>query len=133
MKTRSKALLTLLCAVALVVGSVFGTYAYLTSSDTVTNTFSVGNVAITMDESPVNNLGVIQTGDRVKANSYHQLPGHLYTKDPTIHVDDNSEDCWLFVKVDNGIAAIEADTNETKDGTINKSEIIICWRFYELV
>ena len=55
MKTKRKALLLSLCAVLLVVASVMGTMAYLTStSATVTNTFTVGNVGITLDEAPVN-------------------------------------------------------------------------------
>ena len=54
MKTRSKALVLTLCAVLLVVATVMGTMAYLTSTDTVTNTFTVGKVAITLDEAKVN-------------------------------------------------------------------------------
>lgn len=111
MKKTSKALLLMLCAVLLVAASVLGTMAYLTSSDEVVNTFTVGKVAITLDEAKVGTDGTPVTGaDRVKDNEYHLIPGHLYTKDPTIHVDSKSEDCWLFVKVENGIAAIEADT-----------------------
>ena len=51
MKARSKALLLTLCAVLLVAASVLGTAAYLTSTESVTNTFSVGQVKITMDEA----------------------------------------------------------------------------------
>lgn len=113
MKKTSKALLLMLCAVLLVAASVLGTMAYLTSTDTVTNTFTVGNVKITLDEKDVDNDN--NTSDNVtvngvvrdKANSYKLLPGHTYTKDPTIHVDASSEDCYLFVKVENGIADIE--------------------------
>ena len=47
---KSKVLLTLLCAVALVATSVFGTLAYLTSQDAVVNTFTIGSVVITLDE-----------------------------------------------------------------------------------
>ena len=102
-------------ALALVLVMAFGvtmggTFAYLTSQDTVVNTFTVGNVVITLDEAPVNVNGVVVDGDRVKENSYKLMPGHNYVKDPTVHVDENSEDAWLFVKVDNGIANIEADT-----------------------
>lgn len=111
MKKTSKALLLMLCAVLLVAASVLGTMAYLTSQDSVTNTFTVGNVKITLDEAKVGTDGTpVADADRVKDNEYHLIPGHLYTKDPTIHVDPKSEDCWLFVKVENGIAAIEADT-----------------------
>lgn len=111
MKTRNKALLLTLCAVLLVAASVLGTMAYLTSQDTVTNTFTVGNVKITLDETDVDINGVKDGETRVQANSYKLMPGHSYIKDPTIHVDTNSEDCWLFVKVENGIAAIEDSTN----------------------
>ena len=46
MKKTKKALLLSLCAVMLVTASVLGTMAYLTSTDEVVNTFTVGNVAI---------------------------------------------------------------------------------------
>ncbi len=110
-KTKTKALLMSLCAVLLVAASVLGTMAYLTDSKDVKNTFTVGNVAITMDETDVD--GSTPNKERDQANSYKLLPGHTYTKDPIIHVDANSEDCYLFVKVDNQITAIEADGNTT--------------------
>lgn len=47
---------------------------------------------------------------RRASNAYHLLPGHEYTKDPIVHVAAGSEDCWLFVKVENQIADIEAGT-----------------------
>lgn len=108
MKTARKVLLLTLCAALLVGAAVMGTMAYLTSQDSVTNTFTVGNVRITLDEAPVDVNGEVVAGDRVKANAYKLIPGHSYTKDPTVHVADGSEDCWLFVKVENGIAEIEA-------------------------
>ena len=107
MKTKRKALLLSLCAVLLVAVSVMGTIAYLTSTDNVTNTFTVGSVAITLDETDVDNSTV--GAERDKANSYKLIPGHTYTKDPIIHVGATSEDCYLFVKVVNEIAAIEED------------------------
>ena len=114
MKTKRKALLLTFCAVLLVVASVLGTIAYLTANDTVTNTFTVGQVAINLDEAKVNPDGTpVPDANRVKENSYKLLPGHEYTKDPTVHVNAVSEDSWIFVKVENGIAAYEA--NATKD------------------
>lgn len=105
---KSKAILMALCAVLLVAASVMGTLAYLTSTDTVVNTFTVGKVEITLDEADVNADGTpVQGADRVDANEYHLLPGHTYAKDPIVHVDADSEDCYLFVKVVNEIAAIE--------------------------
>ncbi|MBQ6934161.1 MAG: hypothetical protein IJN37_07220 [Clostridia bacterium] len=108
MKNTKKALLALTCAVMLVVGSVMGTMAYLTSTDEVVNTFTVGNVKITLDEAKVDENGKeVEPEVRVKENSYKLLPGHEYDKDPTVHVDATSEDAWIFVEITNEIAAIE--------------------------
>lgn len=108
MKTKSKALLLTLCAVLLVTASMLGTMAYLTSTASVENTFTVGSVAITLDETDVDNSTA--DANRDQANSYKLMPGHTYTKDPTIHVAAASEDCYLFVKVANEITAIEGET-----------------------
>ena len=109
MRTKTKALALALCAVLLVVTTVFVTMAYLTSKDSVTNTFTVGKVTITLDEAKVTADGEkVQGADRVKENKYHLIPGHFYVKDPTIHVANGSEECWLFVKVENGLANAEA-------------------------
>ena len=106
MKKTSKALLLSLCAVVLVTASVLGTMAYLTSTDEVVNTFTVGNVVITLDETDVDN-STPGEDDRDKANAYKLLPGHEYVKDPIVHVGADSEDCYLFVKVESEIADIE--------------------------
>lgn len=128
MKNMKKILLTMVAAVLLVVMSVAGTLAYLVSTtDEVQNTFSVGNVKITLDEAPTDTDGKVIAGDRRITNDYHLLPGHLYAKDPTVHIDANSEDCYVFIKFYNGIANIEAadveddpttEVDETKNVTI---------------
>jgi len=136
-------LLTLACAVLLVSLSVGATLAYLTNTtQVVTNTFSVGNVKITLDEAKVNEYGKLvdadnktedelaegatfTPADRVIANTYKLIPGHTYVKDPTIHVAEKvgtqeaSEDCWLFVKIENEIASIEGDTTIVDQMTAN--------------
>lgn len=108
-----KKILTLMCcAVLLVCISVGATVAYLTSQDTVTNTFTIGNVKITLDEAEVNTDGtyVSNKDNRTDSNEYKLMPGHTYIKDPIVHVDSESENCWLFVKIENEIAAIEDQT-----------------------
>lgn len=97
MKTTKKALLFTFCAVLLVVASVLGTMAYLTSSDTVTNTFTVGKVNITLDEAKVKPDGTYETdaGNRVGENKYHLLPGHTYIKDPKVTIVKDSEDAYI--------------------------------------
>ncbi len=99
-KTKTKALLMSLCAVLLVAASVLGTMAYLTDSKDVKNTFTVGNVSIDLDEAKVNTDGTVVTGaDRVKTNSYKLLPGHTYTKDPTVTVLAPSVESYVRMKV----------------------------------
>lgn len=100
MKTRSKALLLTLCAVLLVAATIFGTMAYLTSTDTVTNTFTVGKVNIKLDEAKANPDGTLVEGaERVKANEYKLLPGHTYNKDPMVTVLSGSESSYVKMTV----------------------------------
>lgn len=99
MKTKSKALLMTLCAVLLVAASVLGTMAYLTSTDEVENTFTVGNVKITLDEAKVNADGTVNGNERVKGNEYKLMPGHTYVKDPTVTVKAPSVDSYVRMKV----------------------------------
>ena len=111
MRTKTKALVLALCAVLLFVTTVFVTMAFLTSEDSVQNTFTVGKVEITLDEAKVDSYGnEIANAERVKENEYKLIPSHTYVKDPTIHVDSNSEDCYLFVKIQNDLGS---------DGVIN--------------
>lgn len=118
MKTNVKALLLLLCAVAIVAATAFGTLAYLTDTEAVTNTFAVGRVGLTLDEAKVNEQGVpykdgaVLTADQIDKvtladvdrwqptkndpeQKYYLLPGHSYTKDPTVTVDAGSENAYV--------------------------------------
>ena len=115
MRTKTKALALALCAVLLVVTTVFVTMAFLTSKDSVKNTFTVGKVTITLDEADVKNDGTYESNKeaRVDTNEYKLIPGHTYIKDPTIHVADDSEECWLFVTVKNGLLNAEDSSGNT--------------------
>ena len=80
--------LVLVLALALIVGVAGGaTFAWLTAkSDTVVNTFTYGDINITLVEN---------TG-----SDYKIIPGVDIGKDPLVTVKAGSEACWLFVKVD---------------------------------
>ena len=111
MKKTRKILAMAACAILLVCISVGATVAYLTDMEQVVNTFTVGKVAITLDEAKVTEYGVAVEGvARVEANTYKLIPGHEYKKDPTVHFEAGSEASYLFVKVEDGIANIEAAT-----------------------
>lgn len=100
MKTKSKALLLTLCAVLLVAASMLGTMAYLTDNKTVTNTFTVGQVKIKLDEAKANPDGsLVENADRVTENSYKLIPGHTYNKDPMVTVLSGSEPSYVKMTV----------------------------------
>jgi predicted ribosomally synthesized peptide with SipW-like signal peptide len=100
MKSYAKVLVVVLCAILLVVGSVMGTLAYLTDRQEVVNTFTVGDVDIKVDETPVTPDGEPIPGeDRVEENEYHLIPGQSYTKDPTMTVLKGSEESYVRMMV----------------------------------
>lgn len=125
-KTKTKALLMSLCAVLLVAASVLGTMAYLTDSKDVKNTFTVGNVAIKLDEAKVDEMGNLvknQDGtlaDRVTQNEYKLLPNHTYTKDPTVTVLKPSVESYVRMKVTfnkaSALIAMCTDPEYAEDG-----------------
>lgn len=120
-------------AVLLVCLSVGATLAFLTdTTNVVQNTFSVGNVSFLgngLDEADVNEYGELLykktadgktltadpseavkdnagnpiLADRVTENEYKLIPGHTYVKDPTVHIDANSEAAYVFFAIDNDI------------------------------
>lgn len=97
MNKTKKTLLMTLGTLCLIVATVFGTLAYLTDTDAVTNTFTVGKVGLSLDEADVEPDGSYESdhNSRVKGNKYHLLPGHTYIKDPTVTVDAGSEDAYV--------------------------------------
>ena len=118
-----KVLLLACSAVLLVCLSVGATFAYLTSTtENVVNTFTVGKVAIDLNESKVDLNGVpVPSANPVKANDYKLMPGHTYTKDPTVTVKADSEDCYIraFVTVSMSDKFDELFSDHKDDFTIS--------------
>ncbi len=91
---KKKMILILASAVLVLAIGVGGTLAYLTAQSTVTNTFSIGNVALTLEETGAT------FSDGVGSKAYaNVVPGQTVTKDPKVTVTSGSEDCYLFVEV----------------------------------
>lgn len=61
--------------------AIGATLAYFTDTKTATNTFTMGDVKIKLDEEDVKN----PEGDRVTENEYDVYPGAEVKKDPTVH------------------------------------------------
>lgn len=98
MKKRS--FLMLLCVLLVLSTAAMGTIAYMTDWAKVTNTFSVGNVDIRVDESAVNPDGtVIEGADRVTSNDYHLIPGATYVKNPMVTMAKGSESAHVRMLV----------------------------------
>lgn len=130
---KKKQLFTMVGALALVGALGIGsTLAFLTAqSETVTNTFTVGKDLnqndVKLDEAVwVNryfdekeNVWVEATvnveAQRTTENTYNDLEmGDVLYKDPTLHIDANTADSYVFVKI-TGLDALEAAGIHTFD------------------
>lgn len=83
-----KTIVLILAIVLLLTAAVAGTVAWLQDrTNTITNTFTVGKVDITLTETENGNNGVFQL-----------IPGTTYKKNPVVTVSADSEECYLYVK-----------------------------------
>lgn len=115
---KRKNVISMVTSLALVgVVAIGGTLALLSAqSNTVTNTFTIGNAypsnALTLDEADVEqvtsgttNYGgyVVDTDavERVQSNAYENLVADTtLDKDPTFHLAAGSPDSWIIAKVE---------------------------------
>lgn len=97
-------------AVAMMMCAVGSTMAWLQdTTDPVTNTFTASHVDADLKEE--------ETGTNY---NYKMVPGWTLDKDPQAKVDANSEDCFLFVKV-------EESADFTHDGNTYKFDDYIAY------
>lgn len=93
--SKTKILIVSIAILAVFFTAISGTIAWLTSkSETVTNTFTYGDINISISETDT------KDDDKLNTNTYEMIPGNKITKDPLITVKENSENCYLFVKLD---------------------------------
>ena len=101
---KKKTLIMALCSLFVISSVAMGSVAYLTATDSITNIFTVGNVGLKLDETKVDKYGdpVVENGETLRTdegNRYHLLPGESYVKDPTITIDEDSEDSYVRLMV----------------------------------
>ena len=96
-----KKILALCLCVALAATAIVGaSLAYFTDTKTATNTFTMGDVKIKLDETNVN----APEGDRVTSNEYNVYPGAVVTKDPIVHnIGKNGAYIRAIVTIENGM------------------------------
>lgn len=81
-----KAVVLVLALSLLVGGAIGGTLAWLTDkTDEIKNVFTIGNINIELTETE---------------QEYKMVPGTTIAKDPTVTVEADSENCYLFVKLE---------------------------------
>lgn len=85
-------------ALALVLCTIIGgTVAWLIAdTGPVVNTFTYGDINITLEETDTDKDG----DDDPNTNDYPMVPGNPVTKDPKVTVLADSENAWLFVKLE---------------------------------
>jgi len=88
---KKKIVLIAMVALVLALGAAVGTtVAWLVdTSETVENTFTVGDINIELKET---------TG-----SNYKIVPGSSQAKDPTVTVKAGSEECYVYVLIDNTV------------------------------
>ena len=113
-KLGGKKLAVMLASLALVLCTVIGgTLAWLvTETAPVVNTFTYGDINITLQETDTNKDG----DNDPNTNTYPMVPSHTITKDPKVTFMANSEDAWLFVNLEKTANFDDFMTYEIADG-----------------
>ncbi len=107
MKKKLTAVALVVCMLAIML--VGASLAYFTDTDDATNTFTMGKVDITLTEP------AWTSADK----ALKVFPGQSYDKDPTITVEQDSEDCYLVATVTiSNLADLEAIYAEDETGVL---------------
>lgn len=101
MKSKTRSILTVCLALALVASAVLGTIAYMTAQDSKTNTFTVGSFNKPTDpDHPEQTLDSYLIEPNWVEDS-KLVPGGSVAKDPKVGIGAGSEDAYIYVYVDN--------------------------------
>lgn len=107
MRKSQKLMLASLLLAVIAIFTVAPTLSWLSSTSTpVVNTFAGGAISIKLDEALVGTDGKAIKGEnarRVTSNSYKYVAGTVLDKDPTPTVLKGSEECYVFLFVENGL------------------------------
>jgi len=116
---------TILAAVVLLlVFVVGGAIAYFTDTDTKTNTFTIGNVDITLTEpawTELNSTTDANDNDIPDA-AEDMMPGETVAKDPTINNVSTKNPAYVFMKVEIPCSKTVTTTGATST-TLNPTEL----------
>jgi len=99
-RNKKRLIITILSLVLVAVAAIGGSLAFFTDSDTVTNTFTMGNVEISLSEPGWDDdagLGL--------------LPGNVRTKDPTVTALEGKSYVRIRMEIVNGADELITDTD----------------------
>lgn len=100
---KKKYIIFVLCGIfifsTIIVFNVNSSYAFLNDVKEIKNTYTVGNINITLDEANVSELGLVIDEKRVIENYYHLMPGYTYVKDPTVTILNGSVDSYVRILI----------------------------------
>lgn len=119
-KNSGKKVVATLLAIVLLIGcGIGGTLAWLSAtSETVTNTFTVGDITIHLNEHKLADGKL--TSEVVQTNTdYKVVPGATQPKDPYVTVDAGNEPCYVYVCIKNNLV-IDSNIVATFDIDLNK-------------
>lgn len=106
-----KVTVALLSIILVLCCTIGGTLAWLSAqTDPVTNTFTVGDINITLTET---------TG-----TSYKIIPGGESAKNPTVTVKSGSEKCYVYVAVTNNVKLDDNTIVATPDIDADKWKVV---------
>jgi len=116
---------TILAAVVLLlVFVVGGAIAYFTDTDTKTNTFTIGNVDITLTEPAWTELNSTTdaNNNNIPDAAEDMMPGETVAKDPTINNVSTKNPAYVFMKVEIPCSKTVTTTGDTPT-TLNPTEL----------
>ena len=87
---KKKIIALCLCIAMIAIAVVSGTLAYFTDDDSKTNTFTVGNVSIVLNEPNWDTTGAAEALDA--------YPGEALAKDPTV-TNDGKNPCFVRISI----------------------------------
>lgn len=90
-----KTLMLVLALTVTVASAAGGTLAFLYGTQEVNNTFTYGDISIDLTETDTG----LDDDDNPDTNQYEMYPGQAIEKDPTVSVNADSMDCWLYVEI----------------------------------
>ena len=120
MKRRKRIVMSVICGLLVAAVALGGTLAYLTDSESITNTFTVGtgyegSDAFTLDETKKPDAGLPTETSTINRTENNQtfsglLPGTQFAKDPTFHLGTNENgthviESYIIAKLDKFDAA----------------------------